>query len=85
MSRYVHKYFHDMYQHFDALRKTLATGASLKYIVGNSTFYGIRVDTEQLLALILQKLEYHKVSFQVVRKRNSKKELFEYCISASWR
>ncbi len=84
MSRYVHKYFHDMYQHLAALRTTLATGAKLRYIVGNSTFYNIRVDTERLLALILQKLEYHDITQQIVRKRNSKKELFEFCVSATW-
>ncbi len=84
MSRYVHKYFHDMYQHLDTLRKTLAVGAELRYIVGNSTFYNIRVDTERLLSLILQKLEYHGITQQIVRKRNSKKELFEFCVSATW-
>lgn len=84
MSRYVYKYFHDMYQHLDALRETLATGAKLRYIVGNSTFYNIRVDTERLLSLTLQKLEYHDITHQIVRKRNSKKELFEFCVFATW-
>lgn len=84
MSRYVHKYFHDMYQHFAALRESLVIGAELHYIVGNSTFYNIRVDTERLLSLILQKLEYHNITHQIVRKRNSKKELFEFCVSAMW-
>ncbi len=84
MSRYVHKYFHDMYQHLDALRKILATDAKLRYIVGNSTFYNIRVDTERLLSLILQQLGYHNITRQIVRKRNSKKELFEFCVSATW-
>ena len=84
MSRYVHKYFHDMHQHFESLRGTLAVGAKLRYIVGNSTFYGIRVDTERLLSLSLAQLDYENIAQYVVRKRNSKKELFEYCVSATW-
>lgn len=84
MSRYVHKYFHDMYQHFEALPQTLAPAAKLRYIIGNSTFYNIRVDTERLLSFILQKLEYHTITHQIMRKRNSKKELFEFCVSARW-
>jgi len=84
MSRYVHKYFHDMHQHFDTLRNTLAANAKLQYIVGNSTFYGVPVNTEQLISLILQRLDYHNISHQVVRKRNSKKALFEFCVSATW-
>ncbi len=84
MSRYVHKYFHDMHQHFAVLRDRLAVGAQLRYVVGNSTFYGIRVDTEKLLSLSLAQLGYENISQRIVRKRNSKKELFEYCVSATW-
>jgi hypothetical protein len=73
-----------MHQHFDAMRQTLAPGAKLHYIVGNSTFYGIRVDTDTLLTLSLQQLGYRHIEKRIVRKRNSKKELFEYCLSAIW-
>jgi hypothetical protein len=81
---YVKKYFHDMHCHFDALRQTLSSGARLRYIVGNSTFYGIHVKTEQLFQSSLVALGYHNISYTVVRKRNSKKELFEYCLVATW-
>jgi hypothetical protein len=84
MSQYVKKYFHDMHCHFDALRQTLSSGARLRYIVGNSTFYGIHVKTEQLFQSSLAALGYHNISYTVVRKRNSKKELFEYCLAATW-
>ncbi len=84
MSRYVHKYFHDMYQHFDTLRDTLAPDAKLQYIIGNSTFYNVHVDTELLVSLILEQLGYHNISYRIVRKRNSKKALFEFCVSATW-
>jgi hypothetical protein len=84
MSRYVHKYFHDMHQHFASLRSSLASGANLHYIVGNSTFYGIRVNTEHLLGDSLSQLGYSDIACRVVRKRNSKKELYEFCLSAKW-
>jgi len=84
MSQYVCKYFHDMHQHFDTMRETLAPGAKLYYIVGNATFYGVHVDTETLLSLSLRRLGYQNIKKRVVRKRNSKKELFEYCLSATW-
>jgi len=84
MSRYVHKYFHDMHQHFTNLRSRLALGARLHYIVGNSTFYGIHVNTEQLLADSLIQLGYSHINCRIVRKRNSKKELYEFCLSAKW-
>ncbi len=84
MSRYVHKYFHDMHQHFRSLRVALAPGARLKYVVGNSSFYGVQAPTEQLLARSLAQLGYTQIAHHVVRKRNSKKELFEYCLSATW-
>lgn len=84
MGRYVYKYFHDMHQHFQNLRPALAPGARLKYIVGNSSFYGIQVPTEEILAHSLAQLGYTRIERQIVRKRNSKKELFEHCLSAIW-
>lgn len=82
MAYYVHKYFHDMFQHLDSLRQVLAPEAELRYIVGNSIFYGVRVETQDLLAEILSTLGYQNVDTEIIRKRNSKKELFEYCVSA---
>ncbi|MFO7538867.1 MAG: DNA adenine methylase [Chloroflexota bacterium] len=84
MSQYVKKYFHDMHDHFDALRHSLAPTARLRYIVGNSTFYGVHVNTEQIFQLILEALGYQNINCHIVRKRNSKKELFEYCVAATW-
>lgn len=83
MSNYVWKYFHDMHLHFQNLRNNLQPGATLAYVVGNSSFYGVQVDTEKLLQESLQSLGFTNVGSQVIRKRNSKKELFEYCIYAT--
>ena len=84
MAQYVLKYFTDMHMHLASLRRSLRSDASLYYIVGNSSFYGIQVPTHTLLEGIMQDLGYEDLDITVVRKRNSKKELFEYCVSATW-
>ena len=84
MSQYVYKYFHDMHIHFDNLRKLLKKDAEIYYIVGNSTFYGVHVHSEKLYEESLSILGYKNINNKVVRKRNCKKELYEYCVSATW-
>ena len=84
MSQYVFKYFSDMHLHFSEMRKILNNGAKLDYIVGNSSFYGNLVRTESIMEESLKILGYYDVGNTVVRKRNTKKELFEYCVSAKW-
>jgi len=85
MSRYVHKFFDDIYLHLSNLRKRLNDDAQLNYIIGNSFFYDIEVDTESYLIDILQKLGYTDIHSSAIRKRNSKKGLYEYLISARWK
>lgn len=85
MANYVWKYFHDMHVHFQNLRNNLQEGAALAYIVGNSSFYGVQVPTEKLLEDSLRSLGFTNVGSQALRKRNSKKELFEYCVYATWK
>ncbi|GAB4153306.1 MAG: hypothetical protein Fur0021_18910 [Candidatus Promineifilaceae bacterium] len=85
MANYVWKYFHDMHVHFQNLRNNLQEGAELAYIVGNSSFYGVQVPTEKLLEDSLKSLGFANVGSQALRKRNSKKELFEYCVYATWK
>lgn len=85
MANYVWKYFHDMHWHLYNLRTSLKKGAVLSYIVGNSSFYGMQVHTEKLLEDSLRSIGFTNVGSKVVRKRNSKKELFEYCVYATWK
>ncbi len=85
MANYVWKYFHDLYLHFHSLRKSLKKGAVLSYIVGNSSFYGVQVHTEKLLEDFFKSLGFTNIGSKVLRKRNSKKELFEYCVYATWK
>jgi hypothetical protein len=84
LGTYVLKYFHDMHMHLDSLREILEPGAQLHYIVGNSTFFGNHVDTAALLEESMRVLGYKNIKSTVIRKRNSKKELFEYDVSATW-
>jgi hypothetical protein len=84
MSNYVHKYFDDMHTHLANLRARLNPQAKLSYIVGNSSFYGHFVQAENILAQILAQLGYRQVSATAIRKRNSKKGLLEFNISAGW-
>ena len=78
----MYKYFHDMNIHFDNLRNLLKKDAEIYDIVGNSTFYGVHVHSEKLYEESLNILGYKNISNEVVRKRNCKKELYEYCVSA---
>ena len=85
LAAYVAKYCEDMSRHFDSLRTVLKAGASVHYIVGNSTFYGVLVPTERLYAAMLRKYGFADVEVRPVRKRNSKKALVEFEVSAVWR
>jgi 16S rRNA G966 N2-methylase RsmD len=84
MANYIAKYFVDMWKHFRGLREVLADGARVHYIVGNSTFYGVLLPVEKIYADMLNKLGFKNVTVRAVRKRNSKKELVEFDVSAVW-
>lgn len=85
LARYVAKYFDDMWSHFQGIVPKLDDGAELHYIVGNSMFYGTLVSAEELYAEMLRELGFKNVSCNPIRKRNSKKELVEYDVVATWR
>ena len=77
-------YFDDMWSHFQGLSSVLARGAELHYIVGNSTFYGTVLPTEQIYEVMLKKLGFADVECRPIRKRNSKKELIEFDVTGRW-
>lgn len=84
MSAYVHKYFDDMSSHLASLRSVLKPEARLHYIVGNSSFYGYFVDTDKILLDIFTQLGYKNAECTPIRKRNSKRGLLEFRVSAIW-
>lgn len=85
LANYVSKYFSDMWSHFQSLIGVLNHGATIHYIVGNSTFYGVLVPVEQIYADMLSRLGFSNVECVPIRKRNSKKELIEFDVRARWK
>jgi len=78
MANYVVKYFEDMHLHIQRLTELLASGATIHYIVGNSSFYGVLVPVEQILAELFAEQGFSSVEVVPLRKRNCKKELREF-------
>ncbi|WP_199245101.1 DNA methyltransferase [[Phormidium] sp. ETS-05] len=82
LANYVHKYFLDIKTHLLSLQEVLLPGANLFWIVGNSKFYDTLIPVEQIYVKILESIEFRDVNYTILRKRNSKKELHEFLISA---
>jgi len=85
LANYVHRYFEDMCLHFSSLRTVLRSGAQVYYVIGNSKFYDVIVPTEKIYVDLLERLGFDDVNITEIRKRSSKKELYEYCVSATWK
>ncbi|MDE6351398.1 MAG: hypothetical protein K2K67_10395, partial [Treponemataceae bacterium] len=68
--------------HFSSLRTHLLPNAEINYILGNSSFYGRFVDTDAIVKEMLSDLHFINVNSRIIRKRNSKSNLYEYLISA---
>jgi DNA modification methylase len=82
LANYVRKYCHDMFHHFHSLARVLRPGGSAHFVVGNSKFYDVVIPIEQILARQLEQAGFRAVEVTVLRKRSSKKELYEYVIGA---
>jgi hypothetical protein len=82
MAQYVHKYFDDMFVHFQSAARIIRPGGTAHYIVGNSTFYGHIVPAERLYVDQLKGAGFRHCDARPIRKRNSKKELVEFHIVA---
>lgn len=82
LARYVHKYFEDIGQHIESLRHVLASGARCYYVVGNSKFYETLVPVHEIYAALFAHAGFLNVQTEVIRKRTSKKELYEYIVRA---
>ncbi len=83
LANYVHRYFLDIAQHLQNLYSILLPGAQIFYIVGNSRFYDTVVPVEKIYAALFDNFGFIDSHIEVIRKRNSKKELFEYIVSAT--
>jgi len=82
LARYLHKYFADMARHCRELYPLLAPRGKVHYIVGNSKFYDVLVPVERVFAELFEAAGFANARATVIRKRSSKRELFEYLVSA---
>jgi hypothetical protein len=81
LSRYVEKYFCDMVTHVRDLFDVMKPEGSVHYIVGNSKFYDVMLPVEEIFAAMFRNVGFKDVRVKAIRKRTSKKELFEYVVS----
>lgn len=81
LSNYVAKYFEDMWLHLTDIGKVIVDGGAVHYIIGNSRFYDTVVPVERLFADMLKAAGFVDVRATRIRKRNSKKELYEFNVS----
>ncbi|MEM9074131.1 MAG: DNA methyltransferase [Myxococcota bacterium] len=82
LASYLDRYFEDTESHLGALRKRVCKGGSIHYIVGNSSFYGELVPVELLYAELMERAGFRNAEVIRIRKRNSKKELYEFEVRA---
>jgi len=84
LAKYVAKYFTDIWEHINSLSPVIGAGGEFHYIVGNSTFYGVLLSVEKIYAAMFEAVGFVDVRCSAIRKRNSKKELFEFDVSGRW-
>ncbi|MGA2619540.1 MAG: hypothetical protein ABSF26_18170 [Thermoguttaceae bacterium] len=82
LSRYVQKYFADMYLHCRVVIDLVKRGGMIHYIVGNSKFYDVLLPVEEIYAAMFEAVGFEDISVEATRKRTSKKELYEFVVSA---
>jgi len=82
LARYVHKYFYDMVSHCRELFRVVREHGTITYIVGNSKFYDVLLPVDAIFAGLFEAAGFHDIDIRIIRKRSSKKELFEYAVSA---
>lgn len=83
LGKYVHRYFDDIKLHLQSLRKVMTPRGRCFYIVGNSKFYDTMLPVEEIYAALFEDAGFKNVGWKAIRKRNSKKELFEYVVHAT--
>jgi hypothetical protein len=85
LGRYVHRYFEDMLGHVRSLVPALASEARVHYVVGNSKFYDVLLPAEEIFAALFEASGFSDARITRIRKRTSKRELFEFLVEATFR
>jgi hypothetical protein len=81
LANYVAKYFEDMWKHLKSVNEILSNGAEIHYIIGNSVFYDVLVPVEQIYKDMFGAIGFKKIKIDRIRKRNSKKALYEFDVN----
>jgi hypothetical protein len=68
-----------------SISEVLARGGQVHYVVGNSKFFDVLVPVERLFAEIFEICGFRNAVVVQLRKRTSKRELYEYLVSATKR
>jgi hypothetical protein len=82
LARYVERYFEDMTHHTQSLARVVAPGGRVQYVVGNSKFYDVLLPAHEIFASLFEHAGFAGTNVIVLRKRTSKRELFEYLVEA---
>lgn len=85
LANYVHRYFMDIVKHFELIGRVLMSNSKIFYVVGNSKFYDTLVPVEKIYASIMEQHGFEDIEIKTLRKRSSKKELFEFLVSGTYR
>ena len=83
LANYVDRYFEDIDHHLESLRPRVAEGGRLAYVIGNASFYGVLVPAERLFESLMRRHGFRNARSRILRKRNSKKELYELVVTAT--
>lgn len=83
LANYVAKYFEDIWEHIRNVKRVMMQGGEVHYIVGNSVFYTNLLPVERIYGDMFRALGFNNVKWCIIRKRNSKKELYEFDVHAT--
>jgi hypothetical protein len=82
LAGYLAKYFQDIWVHLNSAIPLVRPGGKMHYIVGNSKFYEVLIPVERVYRDMLLRAGAQRVTIVPLRKRSSKKELYEYDVIA---
>ena len=83
MAYYVIKYFNDIYTHASELARVCHDSVRLAYVIGNSKFYENHLPSDEILAAIFRHHGFKLDSIERMRRRQSKKDLYESVVFLS--
>ena len=69
-----------MVGHVKELFRVVRAGGSVHYVVGNSKFYDVMLPVEGIFASLFDSAGFVETRVETIRKRTSKKELFEFIV-----